>query len=425
MTEADGAVRDALRRMRIPDHGPDFWDALAGQIDKVEVRRASDRNRRAAAHRDPHGKPDRRGTQDKPVREVSAAIPRPLVEPIVEPQEDAAPARARHDRRRVVVAPVGEDLAPVVEGRFGSSASRDRASARDRDTSRGERYRGSRHVRVERDLAVVPEAMRHQRSNIALAVVAVAAVALVAFAGSSLVRSRTDGGAPESIEAANTAFRADSLAAGSNDPAARAVFTWIGQLADGNTDGAWTSLGPASQQGIGGRAAFDGQFDALADSYGAWSGVQPAALLVTPLAASDEGTVTIVTLIGEAGGVLRTDAIPVRIAGGVATIEAFADAGQIGLETPASSEGAQVGLGDELSVLVPDDVTPVIRLDQGPTQRCGDAPGTSLDDAGGGRQRCTYIPEGGIQAGGRVLTVGFTAPDGPEVSARSVRFNAA
>ncbi|MDQ2650269.1 MAG: hypothetical protein M3Z03_12040, partial [Actinomycetota bacterium] len=61
MTETDGAIRDAVRRMRVPDHGPDFWDHLAGELDRVEGRRNSDRRRRAQAR-----------AQEERGREVSA-----------------------------------------------------------------------------------------------------------------------------------------------------------------------------------------------------------------------------------------------------------------------------------------------------------------------------------------------------------------
>ncbi|MDQ2648867.1 MAG: hypothetical protein M3Z03_04880, partial [Actinomycetota bacterium] len=350
-----------------------------------------------------------------------------------EPEPDLVRPIQRDDRRVVVATDASyeaAELAPVLEGRFGArrepAPTRDRRDPRSTRQHPGTRRNGNHRVRIERDMAVVPQAMRQQRSNVALAVVAVAAVALVAFAGSSLVSSRSGGGsAQEALDAENTAFRADSLAAGSNDPAAQAVFTWVDQLASGDTEAAWTALGPASQEAIGGQQAFDDQFETFAEGYGAWSGVTPEALLVTPLDASDDGTVSIVTLIGSAGGSPRADAIPVRVTRGVATIEAFADAGQIGLEEPGSSDGAEVAVDAELAVLVPDDVVPVIRLDQGPTQRCGDADGTELVDAGDGHQRCTYTPSGGMQPGGRVLTVAFTSPDGPEVSARSVRFNAA
>jgi hypothetical protein len=435
VTGVDAEVRDAVQRMRIPDHQPDFWDHLAGQIDRIEGRRASDRNRRAAAaaqHR----------AETAPSREVSAAIPTP-----VRPADEAAPEPYQprelpHDLRHVVVAgpsdgpsggptagpseaPDDGPVAPVLEGRFGAGSGAQR-QRRTGPSNHAPRRHGTRHVRVERDLAVVPQAMRH-RSNVAVAVLAVAAVAVVAFAGSTLVRSRSGGGAAETaIEAEDTAFRADSLAAGSTDPAAKAVLAWVGRLGDGDIEASWAALGAASQQALGGRSRFDDRFDALAAEWGAWASAQPDALLITPVTASDEGTVSVVTLIGTVGGDQRADAFPVRISAGVAKVEAFADAGKIGLESPDSSQGAEVGTDDELSVVVPGGVTPIVRLDQGPVQRCGEAAGTSLETTDGGdHQRCTYSPQGGMDEGGRVLTVAFTSRDGQGVSARSVRFKAA
>jgi hypothetical protein len=421
MTELDVAVRDAVQRMRIPEHQPDFWDHLAAQLDRVEGRRISDRNRRAAQaaqHR-----AEERG------RELSAANPRlpkpgPVDEPAPAPYE---PREFAPDPRHVVVTDDGA-MAPVLEGRFGAGAGA-RAGGRDRGRRPGERTErrhGTRHVRIERDLNVVPHAMRQQRSNLAVAALAVAAVAVVLLAGNSLVRSRSGGGAADTaLEAENTAFRADSLAASSNDPAVQAVLAWVGQLGNGDADGAWAALGPASQQAVGGREEFDARFSSLSEGYGLWAGTQPDALLITPVTAGADGTVSIVTLIGEAGGDLRADAVPVRITAGVATIEAFADAGSVGLESPDSSQGAEVDVDDELSVLVPSRVTPLIRLDQGPVQRCGEALGTTLESVDGGKQRCRYLPQGGMQAGGRVLTVAFVGSDGEGVSARSVRFQAA
>lgn len=439
MNEHDVAVRDALQAMRIPDHGPDFWDAVAGQLDGFESRQASSRARRAAVSH----------------REVSAAIP------TAAPVEPASPRQLAVDRRRIVIAADGQveqsglhpgiaaaaaaaaaapvnpkaPLAPVVPGRFGATPrSADPwqpgewrgQERRDRPTNgRGTRS-GDRHMRVERDLALVPQAMRQQRSNIAVAMVAVAAVVVVAFAGSTLLRQRNDiDTRNEALKAENTAFSTEALVASGNDPAARAVLAWVGELGGGDADAAWEGLGPDSHEELGGRASFDEQFASLAAGYGAWATTSADVVLVTPVTASDEGTITIITLIGTVDGDPRADAFPVRIVGGIAKVEAFGNAGRIGLETPDASQGSEVRVGDELSVLVPADVTPVVRLDQGPTQRCGDTPDTTLESVGdGGEQRCTYAPTG-MEAGGRVLTIGFTSPDGSEISARSVRFKAA
>lgn len=435
MTEHDVAVRDAVRAMRIPDHGPDFWDGVAGRLDRYEGRQASNRARRAAASH----------------KEVSAAIP------TAAPQAPEQPTRPRAvpvDRRRVVIGPDGaveeaglhpglaaaaaaQPIAPVVQGRFGGAGATPRSTdqwqpgewreRRDRPTNgRGTRS-GHRHVRVERDLAVVPQAMRQQRSNIAVAMVAVAAIAVVIFAGSKLVQQRTDMDTRnEALKAENTAFSTEALAASGNDPAARAVLAWVSELGGGDADAAWDGLGPDSQEELGGRASFNEQFESLAAGYGAWATTSADVVLVTPLTASDEGTISIVTLIGTIDGEQRADAFPVRTVGGIAKIEAFGNAGRIGLETPDASQGSEVKIGDELSVLVPAGVMPVVRLDQGPTQRCGDSPDTTLESTNGGeQQRCTYTPSAGMEAGGRVLTIAFASPDGSEVSARSVRFKAA
>jgi hypothetical protein len=453
--------------MAIPGHGPDFWDGLAGAIDHVEDR--------AAARR--------RATASEPSRDLSAAIPpqlrpaaaphlRPATPPsrtipvdprrvVVDHPDDLAsdPGVSRRDVTQERVGPAGEPAAasPVAARvpAFGARPDSARPDSTHPDRTHPDRARpdgtrpesahrrspagtgprrrdDGRHtsrprVRVEHDLAVVPRAMRDQRSNAVLAVMAVAAVALVVFAGGTLVRQRSGtGGGGETLEATNTAFNADALAANGDDPAARAVLAWVSQLGGGDADASWASLGPASQAHFGDRQAFDDEFDALREGYGAWADTTADIVLVTPLTASDAGTVSIVTLIGTVDGDQRADAIAVRIAGGVAQVEAFADAGAIGLVTPDASQGAEVPLDADLAVLVPAGVdTPIIRLDQGAPQRCGEAPGTSLEPAGGAKQRCTFTPAGGMQAGGRVLTVAFTSGDGGEISARSVRFKAA
>lgn len=288
-------------------------------------------------------------------------------------------------------------------------------------------------------LGVVPPALR-RRSNAVLSAVAVAAAVLVVVAGTTLVRQRTDGDAETDVaaEPASTTTAAASSMATLTGSAAQlptdTVLAWVSALGEGDTAGAWGSLGPASRSHFGSQSAFAAEGSALAEGYGAWSGAEPD-VLVTPLPSSGGGQLVVVTLVGEVqqdGATLRrADAFPVRIVDGHAKVEMWAFAGELQLVVPEGDprghERPTVDEDDELVVVIPRGVqAPTLRLDDGEALVCGRAEGTTLEqlEAAPG-QRCAWAPEGGIPAGERVLTVAFLSPDGDAVSAEAVVFEAA
>jgi hypothetical protein len=292
-------------------------------------------------------------------------------------------------------------------------------------------------------LGVVPPALR-RRSNVVLSAVAVAAAVLVVVAGASLVREHADGDA-ETTDMAGSAAASSTSATSSpavasltgeaSDIPADAVLGWVGALEEGDTTTAWEALGPASQAHFGSRSEFAAEASALAEGYGAWSGVEPDEVIVTPVQSSGDAELVVVTLVGEIEqeGTLqhRADAFPVRILGGAAQVEPWGFAGELEVVVPEAvpADGARpvVDGDDELVVVVPRGVeAPIIRLDDGEALVCGEADGTELEvlsEVPG--QRCSYRPEGGIDPGHRVLTVAFASADGDEVSAESVLFKAA
>ena len=76
----------------------------------------------------------------------------------------------------------------------------------------------------------------------------------------------------------------------------------------------------------------------LAEGYGAWSAAEPDDVLVTPVAADDDGTIAVVTLVGtveqEGTTQARADAFPVRIVDGDVVLEPFASAGDLEVVIP-------------------------------------------------------------------------------------------
>lgn len=291
--------------------------------------------------------------------------------------------------------------------------------------------------------AVLPPALR-RRSNAALVMAAAAAAVIVVIAGSTLVRQRdgTDLDTSEAVQPElDTSLSSSTTSAppSTADPtdveaSSEAVMQWVAAL--GASDGAmaWEALGPASKERLGSRASLEDQMSALAEGYGAWSATTPDEILVTPVGADGDGTLVVVTLVGdiapEGTAERRADAFPVRIVDGLARIEPFADVGPIEMvvpepePVPPGGSGPAVD-GDELIVVVPDGAeAPILRLDDGAPVVCGETPGTALTPLDGlpGR-RCSFTPDGGIPAGPRLLTVALRSPDGGGISAASVLFS--
>lgn len=303
-------------------------------------------------------------------------------------------------------------------------------------------------LELERDpaLALVPGALR-RTSNALLVAVAAAAVVVVALAGNTLLEERngtnqltSDDQASAELDALVDGAQPDSatlstMSADGEEASSDAVLAWVDDLRSGDSDDAWAAMGPVSQAHFGSQAVFDEQLTSLAESYGTWSGSDPEQVMITPVLASDEGTLAVVTLVGtvtvNGEQQHRADAFPVRVVDGEAHLEPFAFAGEMEVVVPgaAPSDGTRppVASGEALVIVVPSGAeAPVLRLDDGETVVCGMAEGTELtdlEDTPG--QRCSYLPTEGIDEGEHTLTVAFLGPDGASISAASLLFDAA
>jgi hypothetical protein len=302
-------------------------------------------------------------------------------------------------------------------------------------------------LELERDgsLAVVPPTFR-RTSNAVLVAVAAAAVVVVGVAGSTLLDDRegTTSSGPAPSAALETLIRdaqsdgatVTTISAAREDASSEAVLAWVDDLGEGDADAAWAAMGDTSQAHFGSQDEFESLMTDLAEGYGAWSAADPTDVLVTPVAADDEGTIAVVTLVGtvEQEGTTheRADAFPVRLVDGDVVLEPFASAGdlEVVIPEPAGDDGIgyePVGADEELVFVLPSDVeAPVLQMDGGDTVVCGDAGGTelsNLDQSDG--QRCAYLPEGGFEAGAHTVTIAFLGPDGESITAESVRFQAA
>lgn len=282
---------------------------------------------------------------------------------------------------------------------------------------------------------LVPPGLR-RRSNVLLIAVAIAAAIIVLVAGTTLVRDRS----LSDLDTSSAGGSADPTTTTTRDSASdgapeRAVLAWVGALGSGDMAAAWEALGPASQAHFGSRSAFDQERSALAEGYGACASATPDHVIVTPVPSGGQAVLVIVTLVGtvrqEGSSVRRADALPVRLADGVAVVEPFAFAGEIEVSVPGPAGRADelplVQADDEIVVTVPRGVdAPTLRIDRHEPVVCGDDATTTLtepSDAPG--KRCSYRPEGGLDPGRRVLTVAIASSDGSMVSARSVLFEVA
>lgn len=281
---------------------------------------------------------------------------------------------------------------------------------------------------------VVPAAMRRP-SNVVLSVLAVAAAIAVVVAGASLVRSRTDDGVGEE-EAASTE-EADAepgapegLVAPDGEPAAAVVVDWINAVAAGEMEEAWSLLGPRSQTDWGSFDAFAGERTALAEGYGAWRVSDPE-VIVTPLDEDGDEALVVVTLVGtvpqEGSTHLRADAFPVRLVGDRGVLELYDSAGVMEIVVPddVGTDGSLPVMAptEEIVLVVPGGVVPILRLGDGPVLVCGEAPGSELTPLEGTTgQRCGYSPPDGLPAGDQALLAAFTSGDGLSVTAHGAPF---
>lgn len=289
-------------------------------------------------------------------------------------------------------------------------------------------------------LALVPPSLR-RTSNAVLLAVAAAAVVVVALAGNTLLEDRTparSGGAGDVApsaaletlvsDAQPDASTPSSLSRQGADASSDAVLAWVADLGTGDGEGAWQAMGSASKAHFGTLDAFEAEMSSLSEGYGAWSVAEPEDVLVTPVLDTDDGTIAVVTLVGnvEQEGTMqrRADAFPVRIADGKVVLEPFAFAGALEVVVP---DEAPVTMGEELVIVVPSDAeAPILRLDDGATIVCGETEGSELTDLEGSPgQRCSYLPPEGIGAGEHTLTMAFIGSDGTSISAGSLLFDAA
>ena len=294
-------------------------------------------------------------------------------------------------------------------------------------------------------LALVPPALR-RRSNAVAAAAAVAAAVLVVVAASALVRQRSGsdvdttelagGGSGRTTLASPDSSDGTSGTAAPTDEAelsSQAVMSWLSALGHGDGDAAWHAMGPGSRGHLGSRSDFEDLMSALSEGWGAWAAATPEVVLVTRVPSSGDGSIVVVTLVGdvqqEGTTNRRADAFAVRVVDGVAELEPFDAAGDIEMVIPGPSGPHDLPTveGDELIVVVPLGVDPpMVRLDDGEALVCGEDPRTELvelDD--GSAQRCSLAPEGGVAPGERLLTVAFSSPGGGAISVESVRFTAA
>lgn len=221
----DAFVRTAIRGMRPPEHHPEFWDVLAGQLDDVEDRmglggafgppgsldelppspRDRSRVRRPAAHR--AGPAPRRAPLRAaaiPVDPAALPVPESAIAAVapLEPEMDEPPVQARVQAPTAPKAPTapqptkpGPRPAPGAHPRqrafvpAGAAATTVAALAgkglRPVDPMAG--------LTIRHDVATLPGAMR-RTSNTVLLVLAVLAVAVAAIAGVALVRRASDDG---------------------------------------------------------------------------------------------------------------------------------------------------------------------------------------------------------------------------------------
>ena len=176
----------------------------------------------------------------------------------------------------------------------------------------------------------------------------------------------------------------------------------------------------------------------LADGYAAWSAADPDEVLVTPVAAGDDGTIAVVTFVGtvqqDGAAQYRADAFPVRIVDDEVVIEPFASAGDLEVVIPEAGaddtdprENPWACRKSSCSWCRP-----------APMHRCSGSTAATRWCAARPRARSSptstrppvnrraYLPEGGFEPGSHTVTVAFLlAPDGDAITAESVGFEAA
>jgi hypothetical protein len=224
----DAFVRTAIRGMQTPDHHPDFWDDLASLIDASEgpvvdagldLALGAPRDFEMPVGPTPrgrrvHARPAHRAVAHAHAVAADAEFyvdrerdldpdPGPDVDldPDLDPAFEPAPAsRQVHIAAPTAAVPAAaaartpEPEAPASSSVFATAAA---AAAPARAVRKVADPLSK--LKIEHDAATMPFSMR-RTSNIVLLTVALAAVMIAVFAGLSLVRQRSDSGAPAPLE---------------------------------------------------------------------------------------------------------------------------------------------------------------------------------------------------------------------------------
>ena len=203
LPQDDAFVRTAIRGMQTPDHHPDFWDDLASMIDASEgpgtvtdpgldlalgaPREFEMPGQPVPRGRHVHARPAHRAGDHAPRRAPLRAVP-------LLPDPELAPAPAPTQVH--IAAPTAAVPAAAAAGWAPAPAPSAPASAAPIIRKVADPLS---KLKIEHDAATMPYSMR-RTSNIVLLTVALAAVMVALFAGLSLVRQRSDSGAPAPVE---------------------------------------------------------------------------------------------------------------------------------------------------------------------------------------------------------------------------------
>lgn len=178
----DSFVTTAIQGLRVPAHNPDFWDHLAWQLDDAADEMLAEGMLRTVIPR------------------ARSAAPRAAAPPA--PAPVAAPAPAVRPEPVAAPEPVTALVMPVEEEHPPRQAPLQAGSARVFiDAPLAGAAAHAVDPVVHHDPAVLPVALR-RRSNALLVALAAAAAVVAVMAGLTLVRQRSDAGAPVPVEVA-------------------------------------------------------------------------------------------------------------------------------------------------------------------------------------------------------------------------------
>lgn len=277
---------------------------------------------------------------------------------------------------------------------------------------------------------LAPRRRRFSRPPILLGAAA-AAMLLVVAAGTLL----QDGGDGETVRAtdnpsATTTTTTPLVAAPTFESAAeQAARAWVEAIGAGDFDRAWDLLADQSRAASRGRDGFDAARTALAEGWGAWSGVPGASYRAVSLpgVASDLPAelprLAVVTLTGvvEQEGTTAFRALSMAVRGTVEEprIDLFADAGIELHPGPDASGGARIPGRTVLGAYTPAAAKVWFVLDDRVPAEPGDVEG-----ADGDQQWATFTPTPALTSGQHALTVAALMVNG-QVLTRSIVYTVA